>query len=47
MKAVVFLFFFAQLALTALATPMLMPNLQDLLHTVYLIFLPTQYEEPD
>lgn len=45
MKAVVVLFFVAQLALTALANPIC--NLSDLLRAICFIFLPTQYEEFD
>ena len=47
MKAVVALFFVAQLALagTALATPI--PNPQDILRTIFFIPLPTQHEELD
>jgi hypothetical protein len=41
MKAVVVLFFVAQLALTALATPI--PNPQDLLRAICFTFLPTRY----
>jgi hypothetical protein len=47
MKAVIVLFFVAQLALTALATPMPIPNPQDLLRAICFIFLPTQCEELD
>jgi hypothetical protein len=42
MKAAVVLFFVAQLALTALASPI--PNPRDLLRAICFIFLPTQYE---
>jgi hypothetical protein len=45
MKAVVVLFFVAQLALAALATPI--PNPRDVLRAIYFIFLPTQYVELD
>jgi len=46
MKAIVVLFFLAQLALTAVATPI--PDPQDILRTICFIFLPaTQYEELD